>query len=280
MPKEVKVHKDKVYYPEGNASRDLYVNRKMSKRQWRTSPRRVAGIDLTAPRICGTQCVAVSESTGRRCRRRTCVDYRYCSQHLAREKHLMVGKSKRLHELGVNGLGLYAYNPELGKLKKDAHGFPVKEMALRVFRKMPPSVKRDKMMDYVIGDYGGEVLTTHEKNARYEDPDDMETAAYAEGGTNFVLDGLSAASAVSYSNESLDVARLMRDSSDQRDFKSRYQAAGARDRASKVQTKQINHMIRMLPTKDIYQGEEILWHYGPGYWGTEGMKRVITGSGW
>ena len=280
MPKEVRVHKNKVYYPEGDASRDLYVNRKLTKKQWRTSPRRVAGVDLTAPRICGERCVTVSDRTGQRCRRRTCVDYRYCAQHLALEKHLMVGKSKRLHDLGVNGLGLYAYNPEFGKLRKDAHGFPIRDGEHRVFKKMPANVKRNKMLEYAIGDYGGEVLTAQEKNDRYEDPDDMETAAYAEGGTNFILDGLSAASAVSYSNESLDVARLMRESADRRDFGQRYQAAAARDRLWKVQTRQVDKMIRMFPMKDIYQGDEILWHYGPNYWGTEGMKRVITGSGW
>jgi hypothetical protein len=270
MPKEVRVHQDHVYYPEGDAEQDLYVNRKISKRTWRTSPRRVASqVDLTAPRICGRQCVGTSKSTGQRCRRRTCMDYRYCPIHLAAVKHLLIAKSKRLHDLGVDGMGLYAYDPEIGRLQKDAHGFPVPDKTRRVFAKKSE-----------IGDYGGERLSRAEFDARYEDPENRETGSYAEGGTNFILDGLAAASAVSYSNESLDVAALMRSAHTYREFKAAYDRRSSRDGKANVQTKQRANMIRMVATKPIYQGDEILWHYGPGYWGTPGMKSFITGSAW
>lgn len=270
MPKEARVYKDHVYYPEGSAANELYVNRKGSKKTWRTSPRRVASqVDLTAPRICGMQCVATSKSTGQRCRRKTCMDYRYCPTHLASMKHLRIAKSKRLHELGVDGMGLYAYNPEFGALAKDANGFPIPDKTHRVFSK-----------DKEIGDYGGERLSRAEFDDRDEDPRNLETGSYAEGGTNFYLDGLSAASAVSYSNESIDVAALMRDAADYAAFKEAYDRKARRDGRANVKTKQRAKMIRMITTKPIFQGDEILWHYGAGYWGTAGMKSFITGSAW
>jgi hypothetical protein len=270
MPKQVRVYKDHVYYPEGSASRDLYVNKKESKRKWRTSPRRIASqVDLTAPRICGTRCVAKSKSTGHRCRKRACIDYRYCTTHLASVKHLLIAKSRRLHDFGVNGMGLYAYDPDINKIQKDANGFPIADRTHRVFAK-----------DKEIGDYGGERLSRAEFNERYEDPRDQETGSYAEGGTNFIVDGLSAASAVSYSNESIDVADLLNKADSYKEFKEEYERKARRDGRANVKTKQRANMIRMITTKPVYQGEEILWHYGPGYWGTPGMKSVITGSAW
>ena len=267
MPKEVRVYRDHVYYPEGG---DLYVNRREPKARWRVSPRRVASrTDLTAPRTCGRRCVAQSKSTGQRCRRRTCMDYRYCPTHLASEKHLMIGKSKRLHDLGMRGMGLYAYDPAHGRLERDADGFPVPDKALRVFRKGAE-----------IGDYGGEVLSKAEYDDRYEDPRDEESASYAESGSSVIVDGLSAASAVSYSNESIDVAKLLRESKSYAGFKAAYERKARRDGKANVETKQRAKMIRMVARKPIAQGEEILWHYGPGYWGTAGMKTFLTGKAW
>jgi len=271
----ITVDKDRVYYPEGGR---LYISK--GKNGGRTSPRRVVGVDLKAPRICGSRCVATSKS-GSRCRRKTCQDYRYCPQHLAINKHLLIGKSKRLHQLGVDGMGLYAYDPSLGTLLKDATGYPVREMGKVVFRKPPTNATIKKLKDYIIGDYGGERMSRQEFIERYGDPNNVETAAYAEGGTGFILDGLAAASAVSYSNEPLDIAKLMRDSGGSRAvFVNSYNKAAEKDKKKNAMTRQIDKTIRMIPTRVIRQGEEILWHYGPGYWGTEGMKRVITGTGW
>jgi hypothetical protein len=187
---------------------------------------------------------------------------------LAKVKHLLVAKSKRLHSMGVDGLGLYAYDPDVEMpLKKDENGIPIATRHV-VFRE-----------GQAIGMYGGEKLTKKQFDDRMGDPDDYETASYAEdGGKGFILDGLAAASAVSYANESLDVAKLMSQSKNQRDFVSRYNAAADADSRVNALTKGGN--ARMYATKAIRQGQEILWNYTAGYWDREGMKRYITGSGW
>ena len=268
-PTKVKIYKKRVYYPEGKASRDLYVNKRYEKR---ISPRRIVGSDLTAHRICGKQCVALSASTNRRCKHKTCQDYRYCSIHLAYLKHLVVAKSKRLRDFQVEGLGLYAYDPMKGTLKKDAHGIPIEDNSKTVFRKG----------DFV-GDYGGERLSKKQFNARYKDKDDQETASYAESGEKggWILDALGAASAVTYANESLNVAKLLSTAKSRRSFEKQYESAASKDKKASCYTVDDGHkMIKMKAGRTIHQGEEILWHYGPGYWSTNGMKSMLTGKAW
>ena len=237
-----------VYYPEGG---ELYVNKGYDRRKWRISPRRGSKQpDLTAPRICGMQCVAKSKSTGQRCRRRTCIDYRYCNQHLVIHKHLAVRMSKRLKELGVPGLGLYAQDPS----------------RTVVFKK-----------GAIIGEYGGEKMSRDDWNRRYNDPEDKDTGTYSAGSGNkgSVFDGIAAASAVSYANEPSDVAKLLGKSTSYADFKRRYP-----DVRGNVSTRSVKGVMKMFALKDIRHGEEILFNYGPEYWGTDGMKRYITGSGY
>lgn len=265
----VKLYKGQVYYPEGSARSGLYVNKKESKKKWRTSPRRGTGKeDLKAPRTCGLRCVAKSR-TGERCKRRVCMDYRYCHTHLATEKHLLIAKSKRLSGFHLEGFGLYAYDPKHGSIKRDEKGLPIPSKTSVVFK------KGDE-----IADYGGEILSKKQFDDRYEDPKDLDTGAYVESGTNLILDGLSAASAVTYSNESIDVASLMRRARDERSFERLYSEKVNGDRRRNAMTKQRSRMIRMVATKPIHQGEEILWNYGPTYWSSSGMKRYITGHGW
>jgi hypothetical protein len=265
------VDKKRVYYPEGNPDKALYVNKsKGDQKNWRISPRRHAGDDITVPRICGRRCVATTKTTGHRCRRRTCQDYRYCTAHLASKKHLFIGKSKRLYNLKLDGLGLYAFNPEFGPLTKDKHGFPVMARGV-VFKK-----------NAEIGDYGGEKMTRKQFDDRYDDPNHYETAAYAEEGEsqNYILDGLSAASTVSYANESLDIGDLMSHSRTYSGFQKKYEKAAKHDGRVNAYTAERGDTVRMVAGKHIYQGEEILWHYGPEYWGTRGMKTAVTGKDW
>ena len=194
------------------------------------------------------------------------MDYRLCSRHLAAVKHLLIAKSKRLHEVGAAGMGLYAAR---GKVAKDADGYPARARTV-VFRK-----------DDEIGEYGGERMTREEFRARYKDDRDLETASYAESGTTHVFDGLSAASAMSYSNESLNIVDLMHKAGrSKRRFEQLYNEASKRDRRANALSHQRRSMVRLYAARAIHQGEEILWHYGPQYWSSVGMKRVLTGSGW
>ena len=273
MPKQVRVYRDSVFYPEGPLT-DLYVaDNKRSKSRWRISPRRATegNLDVTAPRVCNLHCVATSVSTGRRCGRRTCMDYRYCPTHLATIKHLLIARSRRLSELGHPGLGLYAYNPRLGRLVKDGNGLPVADATQAVFE-----------ADDEVGDYGGERLTREQFDARYEDPDDRETATYAAGADRrgFVMDGLAAATAVSYSNESLDIADIYARSRNPRSFNSTYSAAARRDPRSNAEIRPKGDTVAMYATKRIHQGEEILWNYTSTYWSSSGMKKLITDRDW
>ena len=265
-----------MYYPGGNPERDLFVNRKYPRKLWRTSPRRAMAArshkneDLIAPRVCGLNCIVINAVTGHKCRRPTCQDYRYCTRHLASIKHLLIAKSKRLHDLGVDGLGLYAYNPKFGRAHSYAKGIPIMDPTHIVFK-----------TGDVLGEYGGEILTKAEFDSRYDDRDNDETATYAESGyKGFLVDGLGATSAISYSNESLDIGKLMRHSRDQNDFVQRYDTAAEYDHRTNVMTRQRKGMIEMVATRSIAHCEEILWNYTSSYWASEGMKRFITGLGW
>lgn len=266
---EIDVDLRRVGYP---ISKDhLYVERShKSRSRWRRSSRLgTRRSDLIAPRVCSSMCIAKSKKSNKRCRKVTCMDYRYCPVHLASEKQLLIYKSKRLHDLKLNGLGLYAYDPSLGKLDKDAGGFP------KVGRKVV--FKTDEEID----EYAGERMTMQQHNDRYDDPDDMDTAAYAESGTNYVIDGIAAASAVSYANESLDIKSLMDKYKKRSKFEEKYEEAASEDPKANATTQEgRDKVIRMYAGKPIRQGQEILWHYGPDYWGSLGMKRMVTGKDW
>lgn len=272
MPsRKVGVDRRRVYYPEGSPDEDLYVNDDRGDAgKRRVSRRGHRGEDVTAPRICGRRCVATTKTTKKRCKRPTCQDYRYCPTHLASEKHLYIGPSERLHEVGAEGLGLYAFDPDLGRMEKDPNGFPVRKKHV-VFKK-----------DEEIGDYGGEKMSKREFDDRYDDPKNRETSSYSIGAARggWVLDGLAAASAVTYSNESLNVGKLMRRSKTPAAFKKAYEAAAEKDRRANALMRQRNKMVRMKAARPIRQGEEILWHYGAPYWNTLGMKKLLTGKGW
>ena len=183
------------------------------------------------------------------------------------EKHLLISKSRRLHQLGVNAMGLYAYT---GKIEKDANGFPKIDMNTRVFSK-----------NDIIDEYGGERLSDSQFDVRYADPNDFETASYAiKGLGNVIFDGLAAATALSYSNESIDVEKLMKKYPKQADFEYHYRQIASKDSKANAKLKDSVRAPRMVAARNIYKGQEILWNYGAEYWSSRGMKIFLTKGGW
>ena len=280
MVREAAVDLSRVYYPGGRPDPSLQVNAKRRRNLWRTSPkRRNAGDadghrDLTAAPVCG-RCLAMSRSTNLRCKRRTCLDYRYCPQHLSSIEHLAIAPSRRLRDLGVphKAVGLYAVAPNQ-RLLKDREGFPLISAAA------PVVFSRGKD----ITPYGGEVLSPATFAERYGDPGDRDTAAYALGMTGRrVVDGLSAATAATYSNEALDMAPLMRHARNYAEFAKIYNAAertDANQRLINVDSHQSQNVVYLRATRAIHHGEEILWNYSHVYWGSESLRRYLIGKGW
>lgn len=309
-----------VLTPRPDIGSMAYVPQRRSKRLWRTSPRRRTAaeadgsLDVTARPICG-RCIATSRSTGQRCSRNSCLDYRYCMQHLHSEAHLAIAPSRRLSALGVpnKALGLYAAHAGV-KFVKDSLGFPLAPYAQPRF--MDPRTRMPQSMPAVVfrtGDvvtpYGGEMLTRAQFNERYQDPADMDNAAYAAevaarpvyervGGKRVrsldpatgepltlrqVVDGLAAASAASYSNEALNVRALMLRARDRADFERLYDAEAAKaENVSlvNVRANQRGGVPTLFASKPIAHGAEVLWNYGSSYWAAESMKRALTGAGW
>ncbi len=229
--------------------------------------------DVIGYRVCAKNCSA--KVNGRLCGRRTCMDYRYCWQHLIIKKHLLIAPSRKLMSFGIPGkpLGLYAV-VNLKTMKeagRDINGIPNKTDRV-VFNKGD-----------VVDSYDGEVI---DKNKRYPDPDDQETISYGvEGGDGTIFDGLSAARAVSYSNETINVKLLMEKATSKTAFKKEYREAeerayGPRGTANVDSTSDRTGPVKIEAVRKIRHGDEILWTYGPDYWSTEGMKKFITGTGW
>lgn len=283
MARTVASDTSRVFIPrKAIGDRTLYPSPKRSRKLWRTSARRRSAaeadgsFDVTAVPICG-RCTAISKSTNNRCARRTCLDYRFCMQHLQSTAKLAIAPSRRLRDIHVpgNALGLYAAHPNF-RLAKDRKKYPIlhQEHADTVFRK-----------GEVVSVYGGEVLTRAQFDDRYLDPNDMDTAAYGlsmSRGSD-VVDGLAAAGAASYSNDPVNIAALMSRARDRAHFRQLYDenASSAEIRALiNVRTRQRDKAMELVATKPIPHGSEILWTYSNGYWDTDSMKRLITGKGW
>jgi hypothetical protein len=236
-------------------------------------------------------------------------------QHLQSDAKLAIAPSRRLRDIGVpnKALGLYAAHPRV-RLAKDRQGFPMPSaLQPRLRDDETGAQQRGPAIAFRVGQvvtiYGGEVLTREQFDDRYDDPGNMDTAAYAVQmapraamGTGAdgrrqrqldavgdpvthrnVVDGLAAASAATYSNEPLDIAAVMRASRDRADFQHRYDAAAATAANSalvNVRTRQRQGAVELVAIKPIEHGREILWNYTWGYWAGETMKRYVTGTGW
>lgn len=193
---------------------------------------------LKMPPTCSLTCSALTKK-GTECKRRCCLDYRYCGQHLRSIVGIKVGPSS------VAGKGLFAVKP---------------------FRK-----------GQRIAEYYGEHLSKKQFDDRYDDPDDLLTSGYAislEDGS--VIDSLGSRCAASYANDPIDVGALWKSSKSTSDFRHRYNARKKQEPGNAMADEAKGNQLYLVATKAIKSGDEILWPYGASYWSSKQMKEVFS----
>lgn len=195
--------------------------------------------------VCGVQCWSVNPRTGRRCRRVTCLDYRYCTQHLVNERHLYVGKRSRhlsgLHPpIGQRGLYAAENNSHLRRFGVQ-DGMPNEDEDTIVFNKGD-----------LIDIYGGEMMDKKELDDRYIHMDTNANYAISDG--DHAVDAFCALTATGYSNDPYNPNTA-------RPF-----AAARRNENANVTFDADTNTFSMHAVKDIHHGQEILYHYGRIYW--------------
>ncbi len=128
-----------------------------------------------------------------RCRRNTCLNSLYCFQHLITICNLRIFRSNHLESMGIDGLGLYAYNRN-----KERTGEPI----FKTNEIIGSGLTNDVSL------YGGEILTKEQLDARYDyiDKDNracVTTAPYAikPDGTNIFLDAACKRGPLAYAND-------------------------------------------------------------------------------
>lgn len=238
----------KVWLPAGHDRRSLRIGKR--PRYDRTNCVDATGDVYVCRPVCGKQCWYVNPRTGTRCRRKTCIDYRYCTQHLIDEKHLYIGaRSRHLNSLSppIPQRGLYAVRDgkTLKELGFESRGVPNTNMRDTVFRRGD-----------VIDVYGGEQMTKEELDARYEYPDAV--ASYSVNDYDRTIDAFCATTAGAYANDPYDA----------RDGEDRFLMANRKQNAAAVLQRrgEFNGLFVMKALRAIHHGEEILYSYGPEYW--------------
>ncbi len=158
-------------------------------------------------------------------------DYRYCEKHLATEKHLAIAPSS-------HGMGLFA---DAGKND---------DLTTVVFKKGD-----------VIDEYLGEVFSKSEFSRRYPEWQTGIYAVQAPGG--MYIDALCAPTAASYANDPVNVARLK----GRANFRANYERSNPTTLNSRLGNMLVPHRgIKLIATRNIRQGEEIMCKYGADYW--------------
>ena len=151
----------------------------------------------------------------------------YCRKHGVKILNLRIMKSMYLESIGINGLGLYAYNSK----KADRKSAVFKPNTL-----VRPKPKHGRL--YMGDDFTPEELC----NIWDKSPDINANAPYALriGEENYVMDSCLNRGFSAYANDA---------SQDTERINARFVRGG-----------------NLLITKEIYHGDEILVSYGPKYW--------------
>ena len=197
--------------------------------------------------VCG-RCMYKNPSTGSRCSRITCQDYRYCYQHLVMVKHLFISPNSR-HLRSLNpplvGKGVYAVSSlaSLKKMNKQTR-IPTVNKGVIVFH------KGDE-----IDVYGGEMLNEAAFKERYPKDNTVATYTVADEGSKLYTDGLCARTAAANAND--PAANIV-------NYKVNNSDANVR-----VLLESDHKSFVMQATKAIHQGEELLYEYGANYWGAK-----------
>lgn len=172
------------------------------------------------------KCTAISASTGRQCRKSTCLDSKYCWMHLRKIENVMIAPSR----VPGGGLGLFCYTNKV--VRASDRGSPI-------FRKYD-----------TITEYGGHTLTKPQIDQFYDYVDDQ----------GHRVDFLTAP----YGLELMDHhPQTFRDGACYR--RAGAYANGTRNRGDHANAK-LKPDATLEATRDIYKGDEIIVTYGPHYW--------------
>lgn len=190
------------------------------------------------------RCKSKSKSTGKRCTRNTCMATPYCWQHTRTNLHVRVLKSKFLESLGINGLGLYAWD----KSKQD--------------RKKPIFSNGD-IIGPVDGDgtmYGGQHIGKRELDRRY----DFEACGRKITHTTAPY-GLTSSDGKTY-----DAACRRGIGAYANSVRGRQKVGkwidGKRSRSTFCSNNTKFEGLNLVVTKRIYHGDEIFVTYHSAYW--------------
>lgn len=221
----------------------------LHKGKQRTSLRKsqlpVSGHSVVCRPICG-RCTANLAHQTRRCQRKSCRDYRFCSQHLRTIKKLVIAPSRHLIKNGLQGLGLYAV-ANTRPYQTDENGTIIRDNEI-IFR-----------TNEVIDEYCGELLTQQELDDRYDEAGVDGLGSYTlELGTRKsnswkrrhprrFVDAQCAGTAAVYAN----------------DYRNLELSASSRSNA-RLEDDTTTHG-RLVASRNIHHGEEILVNYGKEY---------------
>jgi hypothetical protein len=236
---------DTVWLPESVRKKRGDVLKISPRAAPRTNIVQQTNTEFKCRNVCGTRCWYRNVATRKRCKRTSCIDYRYCTQHLVNVVNLYIGaRSRHLRSLvpKVAGRGLYAVAGHEGlKAHGVSNGIPNENAKAIVFN-----------VGDVIDTYGGEMISKTGIDDRYVHPDAI--APYSVSEDEHGVDAFCAATAPVYANDPYDPSKP-------RPFML------AKSRANvKVDYNAVDDKFEMVATKTIHHGEEILYHYGSDYW--------------
>jgi hypothetical protein len=187
------------------------------------------------------KCKAFTKS-GKKCRIKNFRDKDYCHIHLKKKFDVAIGKSNIYINGHSIGLGLFARSHR-----------PVKDMDK--IKKKSTKENRDKYLVFknkdIIGKYEGEILTKKELDKRYDYKikkgkkfEKVETTApyTIERDDGKFIDGACKRNFIAYAND-------------------------PHGTKLKTNAKLLNDTL--VATRNIWQGDEILWSYGKSYWSGE-----------
>lgn len=198
-------------------------------------------INTTKPNEKSCKPCTAHKANGQPCKLKSCYEWKYCWVHLLKFAKVRIAESTIKIQGQSIGLGLFARTNRplavdlLARLRSNRGRAEEKKQYL-VFKK-----------NEIIGNYQGEIVTKEQLDQRYDYKDEQgqlheQVAPYAitsEDGS--IMDALCKRNFVAYANDP---------------YNSNLQANSTMNENTRT----------LIASRNIWQGEEILWNYGAEYW--------------